>query len=355
MRRTVVFALTLVLALVAGCAKPGSSDKTGVTTKVLRIVNFDNLNPNLQNPAAKVFLEQVVALSGGQLKVAVDSNFQEGNPSAESNEITALVDGKYDLAWPSTRAFSAAGITSLQALEAPLLITSVKAQRALVASQVASELLATLRTQGLVGLGLAVGPLRRPMAAKPLVTLADWNGVRFRTYNSPIQSAAVEALGGTPVSASFDFPDLVNAGKLDGVELDIAQYDEIGLLDLLPNTTRNVALWAKIFVFSMNAASYDGLTRQQQQWVEQAAQSAVQASIDFQYDETTPALSMCKAGNSFHDASASDLVELKAAVQPVVDKIAADPVSGPLLGKLESVLADHIATDVPDLPATCVR
>ena len=64
---------------------------------------------------------------------------------------------------------------------------------------------------------------------------------------------------------------------------------------------------------------------------------------------------MCKAGNSFHDASASDLVELKAAVQPVVDKIAADPVSGPLLGKLESVLADHIGTDVPDLPATCVR
>lgn len=355
MRRAVVFPLTFALALVAGCANRGSSDKTGVTTKVLRVVNFDSLNPNRQNPAAEVFLDQVVALSGGQLKVAVDSHFENGNPAAESNEITALVDGKYDVAWPSTRAFSAAGITSLQALETPLLITSVRGQRALVTSQVANELLATLREQGLVGLGLAVGPLRRPMAGKPLVTLADWSGVRFRTYNSPIQSAAIEALGATPVSASFDFPDLVHAGKLDGVELDIAQYDEIGLQDLLPNTTRNVALWAKIFVFSMNAASYDGLTPQQQKWVKQAAQSAVQASIDFQYDETTPALNMCEAGILFHDASALDLVELKAAMQPVVDKIAADPVSGPLLDKVESVLADHISTDVPDVPATCVR
>lgn len=357
MRRVTALALAFAAAmsLVAGCTERNSADKTGVKTKVLRVVNFDALNPNLQNPAAEVFLKQVVALSGGELKVAVDSHFENGKATAESDEITALADGRYDLAWPSTRAFGTAGITSLQALETPFLITSISSQRALVTSPVANELLATLHDHGLVGLGLAVGPLRRPMASRPLVTMADWKGLRFRTYNSPIQADAVKALGATPVSASFHFPDLINAGTLDGVELDIAQYDENSLGDLLPNTTRNVTLWAKMFVFTMNAATYDRLTPQQQDWVKQAAQAAVQASVDYQYDETTPALNMCRAGVRFHDASVRDLADLKAAVRPVVDTIAADPVSGPLLRKVESVLADDAGPDVPDVPARCLR
>ncbi|WP_406830495.1 TRAP transporter substrate-binding protein DctP [Pedococcus sp. KACC 23699] len=348
-------ALALAMGLVTGCTERDSADKTGVKTKVLRVVNFDALNPNHQSPAAQVFLTQVVALSGGQLKVAVESHFESGKPAAETDEITALADGRYDLAWPSTRAFGAAGITSLQALETPFLITSVSAQRALVTSPVADELLATLRAHGLVGLGLAVGPLRRPMASRPLVTLADWKGVRFRTTNSRVQADAVKALGATPVSASYSFPELVNAGKLDGVEIDIAQYDENDLGDLLPDTTRNVALWAKMFVFTMNASTYDRLTPQQQQWVRQAAQAAVQASVDYQYDEATPALNMCRAGVRFHDASVRQLADLRAAVRPVVDTIAADPVSGPLLRKVESVLAADTGADVPDVPATCLR
>ena len=358
MRRVAVFTLVLVLGLVAACTEHDPADKTGVRARVLRVVSFDAINPNRQNPAAEVFLQQVIALSGGELKVAVDSHFENGVPTAESDEITALAAGTYDVAWPSTRAFGTAGITSLQALETPFLITSVRSQRALVTSQVAKEFLATLRSHGLVGLGLAVGPLRRPMATKPLVTLADWKGMRLRAYNSPIQAASIEAMGATPVSASFDFPDLISAGTLDGVELDIAQYDENDLRDLLPDTTRNVALWAKMFVFAMNAASYDRLTPQQQQWVTQAARAAVQASIDFPYDETTPALNMCKAGVRFHDATAREFADLRTAVQPVVDRIAADSVSGPLLVKVRSVLADDPAPDVPDipvLPARCFR
>lgn len=65
--------------------------------------------------------------------------------------------------------------------------------------------LAQLDGTGIVGMGLAVGPLRRPFAAEaPLLGPEDWQGTRFRVYNSPVQSDAVTAFGAEPVDLSFE-------------------------------------------------------------------------------------------------------------------------------------------------------
>jgi TRAP-type C4-dicarboxylate transport system substrate-binding protein len=349
-------ALVLVLSMgAAGCASAGSTDKTGERTVVLRVVNFDSLDPNGQSPAPTVFLRQLIDLSGGRVKVDVTNQFEDGQPTAETDEIAAVKSGEYDLAWPSTRAFGAAGITSLQALEVPLLITSLDAERALVTAPVADDLLTTLHGHGIVGLGLTVGPLRRPMATKPLLSVADWKDTRFRYFNATVQDAFLKALGAKPVNVSYDFPSLVGAGELDGIESDVAQYDENGLGDLLSHVTRNVVLWARMSVFIMNAGTFDRLSSTQRGWVMAAARAAVKASMDYNYDEATPAAAMCRDGVRFHDASAAALRELQVAVHPVVDRIAADQVSGPLLAGVRSALAGHPGIDLPDIPTGCLR
>jgi TRAP-type C4-dicarboxylate transport system substrate-binding protein len=352
-----VFAVALIwlLAVAGGCGAQPTGDKTGVTTKVLRVVNFDAINPNGQSPAAGVFLKELVALSGGQLKVNVVAHYENGSPTAETDEIRAVASGEFDLSWPSTRAFDAAGIGTLRPLETPFLLTSVEAVSALVTSSTATDLLSTLREDGLIGLGLAVGPLRRPMATRRLVTVSDWHGVTFRSYNSAIQTATIEALGGTGTTASYNFPNLVSNGELDGVELDTAQYVVNGYGDLLPHVTRNVVLWPKIFVFVMNAETYDHLSPQQQEWVRQAAQKAVEASVAFPYDETTPAEHMCAEGVTFHDASAGDRAALQHAAQKVIDQIANDPVNGPVLRAVQAIAAEHSGVDIPTVPEGCLR
>lgn len=106
-------------------------------------------------------------------------------------------------------------------------ITCHASEKDLDSGPVADALLARLdgTGTGTVGLGLAVGPLRRPFAAqKPLLTPADWQGVTFRVFNSPVQSETVTALGATPVNLGFKWIDEVIAGRLRGAEFDVAQY-----------------------------------------------------------------------------------------------------------------------------------
>ena len=130
-----------------------------------------------------------------------------------------------DGGWPSTRAFANAGISGLEAVEAPLTISNYAASKALVSGPVAADLLAQLDGSGIKGLALAVGPLRRPFAAQaPLLGVQDWQGIPFRSFNSPVQADTIRALGATPINWGGDWAAQVAAGTLRGAEFDIAQY-----------------------------------------------------------------------------------------------------------------------------------
>jgi hypothetical protein len=57
-----------------------------------------------------------------------------------------------------TRGFGAASIHGLEAFEAPMVITTYAAQKALVSRNVANQAFSALDQSGIVGLGLTVGP-----------------------------------------------------------------------------------------------------------------------------------------------------------------------------------------------------
>jgi TRAP-type C4-dicarboxylate transport system substrate-binding protein len=349
-----VAAAVLALSAVAACESPPVADKTGDQTVVLTLGTIDVLDPNHQSPAATIFIQRLTELSGGRLKVRTTTEYQHGQPNAESDLVKAIGSGSFDLGIPSMRAFAAAGLPGLQALEAPLVITSRATENAIAAGPVGKDLLATLDGTDVLGLALAPGPLRRPFAKRPLRSVFDWQATKFRSFNSPVQAQTITALGGQPVTASFDFAVLVHDGRLHGAELDIAQYQENHYGPLLPAVTRNVVLWPKITVLTINRKTYNRLNEQQRQWLHQAAQSAVSAATGFAYDEATPAKAMCATGVRFYDATDAELAGLTTAVRPVLDTLAADPISGPLLTKIQQVAAEHPGVDVPDVPADCV-
>ena len=83
-------------------------------------------------------------------------------------------------------------ITGLEAVETPMTIMSYSEHRRkalVVPGGIAATLLHELDGSGVVGLGLAVGPLRRPFASEAaLLGPEDWHGARFRAFNSPVQA-----------------------------------------------------------------------------------------------------------------------------------------------------------------------
>lgn len=348
-----VAAATVFVAACSGGADD-VADKSGTDTVVLRLATIDSVNNNGQSYGPQAFVDALKQVSNGRVKVEVTETYDDGAADAESNLVEAIASGELDGGWPSTRAFAEAGIPGLKAVEAPMTITSYDAEKALVSGPVADELLAQLDGTGVVGLGLAVGPLRRPFAADAaLVGPEDWQGARFRVYNSPVQADAVRALGGEPVNLSFEWMNEVRAGSLRGAEFDIAQYAASGFATEAGNVTANVVLWPKVFVLSISQERLDALSDRQREWVHEAAEQAVQASVDATYDETTPARELCDNGVRFVNASPEQIAALRSALTPVVEQLADDPATGPLLEQVQGVAAEHGRPDVPDVPGGC--
>jgi TRAP-type C4-dicarboxylate transport system substrate-binding protein len=347
-----ILAGLIVLSASAACGD--AADKAGGQVLTLRLASIDQINGNGQSFGPQAFVDALGKVSGGRLKVEVKNDFGGGAAAAETDLVKAIAAGDIDGGWPATRAFAGAGIGGLQAIEAPMTINSYAAEKALVTGPAAKTVLAQLDGTTVVGLGLAVGPLRRPFAAtSPLLAPADWKGVRFRTYNSSVQADAMAALGATPVNIGFGWIDEVRAGKLRGVELDIAQYAHNDESTVAGNVTGNIVLWPKMFVLSLSKKRFDALSDQQRGWVRDAAAQAVAASAAATYDETGVAKELCGKGTRFVDASPDQVAAMRASLKPVIDKLAADPRNGPVLDAIQTVGAEHPAAEVPNVELSC--
>lgn len=356
-KRSAYMAVTAAVAvLLVGC-QAATSDKSGADTAVLRLATTDGeVDFGLKPSAPQAFVDELEEVSAGRLKVEVTTAYGDRRADAESKLVEAIASGALDGGWPSTRAFAAAGIGGLEPIEAPMVITSYEAEKALVSGPIAEQVLDELDGSGVVGLSLAVSALRRPFAADaPLLAPDDWEGIRFRSYNSQVQADAVRALGGEPANLGIDWIDALHAGTLHGTEFDIAGYHAAGFTTEAGHVTRNVVLWPKVFVFSISQKRFDSLTEQQREWVREAAARATQVSVDATYDETTPARELCDMGVRFFDANEDQIEEMLAAFKPVIDGLAADAESAPLLAAIKELAEQHPQADAPDVPAECLR
>jgi len=351
--RTLVAATGALLLAVTGCAS--GEDKAGSDAMVLRFATIDGeVNPADQYPGQAAFFEALTEVSGGRITVELTDTWGEGAYDAESHLVTAIAAGEYDGGWPSTRAFASAGFTGLQAVEAPLTLTSAGAVKELASGPVGEDLLQALDDSKLVGLGVVVGPMRQPFAAgKPLLGPEDWIGQAFRSYNSPVQTEAIEALGAEPKLVGFDWIDQARAGTLRGGEFDVNQYRSNAYGTEAGNVTTNVVLWPKVVLLTMNRARFESLSDQQRGWVEEAARIAVDASLGAEYSTDDSVEALCNVGVRFFQARADQLDALRDKVQPVIDGLARDPEESDLLEGVLDIAAKHPRPDIPEIPSDC--
>lgn len=340
--------------LAAGCTTP-PTDKAGSDTMVLKLATIDGqINNNGYSFGPATFVRALSEVSGDRIQVDVATTYGGEDAAAEADLVTAIAEGEVDGGWPATRAFAAAGIEGLAALEAPLTVTSYAAEKDLAVGTAARLAMAGLGGSGVKGLGLAVGPLRRPFGAETFpISLEDWHGMRFRSYNSPVQTDTIESLRGTAVQAGTDWPAKLQTGQIDGIEMDLAQYLANGHGREAGKVASDIVLWPKMYVLAINQDLWDGLNEQQRSWIQAAADRAIRASVDSDYPEDEIARQLCDRGVRFKPAGPGGLRALRQAVRPVLDRLADEPGEAELLAQVLAAADRHPATDSVTVPRAC--
>ncbi|MDP8969378.1 MAG: hypothetical protein M3N52_02530, partial [Actinomycetota bacterium] len=244
--------------LLSACADSGA-DKAGERQgRDPTILTFANVALGL--PAQlDVYAREVEALSGGTLRIEFHNHWRPNSTTFEIDTIDDVRAGEVDMAWVGARAFDVVGVTSFQALLAPMLVDSYDLQAAVFEAGIPDRMLGGLRSTGLEGIGVLPSPMERIMGiSHAFVNPADFEGEVVGTVRSALGEQTFEALGATPqwgVANSKNATaglDATNASLLNIFRLSGERAGR-GF------TTANLNLWPRPLVLFMEADRFAAL------------------------------------------------------------------------------------------------
>ena len=318
----IALAASLALVLTA-CGGSGTDKAGGIDEAEPRVLTM--ANPNEGEPPAQlsVWAEEVNRLSDGTLTIQFENNWRLGEARYEAGTLEDVKAGKADMAWVGARAFDTVGVTSFQALVAPLLIDSYDLEARVFEQGIPEQMLEGVSELGLVGIGVLPGPMRKLLGvSKPFIRPADFEGEVVGLQDSAVADMTLRALGATPRAV----PASAELDGLDAYEQQLGsifgnQYDTgAGYV------TANVNLWPRPLVLVMGEAAFESLTPDQQSVLREAATAAIPGALAAARAEDAEAVPvLCRRGLNFAVASENDVAELRSALEPVYAEIASEP------------------------------
>jgi TRAP-type C4-dicarboxylate transport system substrate-binding protein len=327
-----------LLALVAAAGCSGSTDKAGgKKDSPVRVLSV--LNP--RGPGeVQPFGEKVAELSGGNLRLQIQSGWEKGSISSEADAIHTVQSGAADLAIVPARAWHSVGVTSFDALIAPLEIDSMTLQQKVLSSDIATDMLDGVKRVGLEGIGMLPGPMRKPAGiTRALSAPTDYVGARIGFSPSAIADRSLRALGAVPVESGFDGASI---SADDGIEQQVSSISANRYDRAVTTITVNVNLWPRPMVIVAGAKVFASLTGAQRSWLRSSARDVLDATTKVQMAFDTEDLgSMCRRGKvKLVSASSVQLVQLRAAFAPVYEWLRQDAATARYLDEIAALRAD---------------
>ena len=330
-------AISLAATIVGGCTNTSgpaaSSDpgaKAGGKAGPIAITVADS-QPNLKpsNLPLAEFKRQVEKLSGGSITVTVltDASADADPPGSDGPVIDKLKSGAFQMAVVPARAWSAAGVTSLKALQAPFLFESDEHVAAVVNdAAITKELFSGFDGSGVTGLTLFPESLRHLFSfGQPMLTPADVKGRTIRAITSLETTALIEALGGTAVDPDGDaYQQGVDDGTIHGTDSGFTLATG-GSPSATSTATGNVALYAKVMTLVINTALWTGLDDAQRTIITTASDATRAWAIANQAKDADAAVTFCADGGTVVLADAPGVAAFRAAEAPVYAALEADP------------------------------
>jgi len=323
-RARLAAAVALVALGLAGCGALAGNKAGGPGAPVVLRMATANGTPGFMPQVDPYLVNRVAKLSAGNVQIDMAYHVGEDRPGGEQQVVRSVAAGKYDLGVVGTRVFDTLGVDSFQALTAPMLIDSYLLERAVIGSGIPAQMMRSLGTLHVTGLGVLADGLRKPIAVRnPLLGPADWRGVTFAAFRSREASQAIRALGATPSDAwGTPLDQGLVTGTIGGFEKGLLIYRlHPELWKLARYVTANVNLWPQTLAVIGNPARLSRLTSQQRAWLTQAVRDAAAGSTGLIDGDAGFLPGLCAGGIRFADASHADLAALRNAFAPVYAQV----------------------------------
>jgi TRAP-type C4-dicarboxylate transport system substrate-binding protein len=351
-------AATLVALLLVACSGGPEGDKAGgdAAPVTLRMATMEGPGAPYAD-GVREFARQVDELSGGSLRIDVVWDgavefFGEFGPGAEQRVARLVQDGnKLDLALIPARTWDLLGVTSLQALHAPFLVSTEDLVEEVVQSDLAGAMLAGLDQAGVEGLALLPEGLRHPVGfERPFLTLDDFAGQTIRALPSRVSDRLFKALGANPVDIWGDkFTAAVGNGEVAGAESGFAWG---GQMPAIGTFTANMTFFPKVNTLVANADAFDRLGEEHEKVLRDAAAVSLRYILENGPTEQERAGEFCGSGGAIAFASDAALRAVEQAAQPVHTELEQDPDTDALMERIRTMKAQTKASDWPR-PKAC--
>jgi TRAP-type transport system periplasmic protein len=359
--RAAIAAIGLIPAtviLASACSNgAGPGNKAGPVDQpvVLRMADLNAGTDLRGTPEIQYFVQRVSDLSRGKMSVKVVYSVGGLAVNAEQEVVKDVAAGNFDLGFAGTSVFDTLGVPSFQALSAPMLIDSYPLENAVIRSSLPAKMMPGLAKLDVTGLAVLGDEIRRPVGVRqPILSLADWRGITFGTYQSNTEEAAVRALGAKPGPGFATARDQALAsGALQGFDLNLVYYHQLSKEQIAPYITANVNLWPRTVALFANPGRLAKLSASQRRLVTQAAADAAVHSTGLFQVEDPVVRDICQSGGRFADASAADLQALRQRFAPVYASLDADPQTKAMIGQITAMKRSTPAGPALTIPAGC--
>ena len=303
-------AVAAVLIGLAACGGLPTIDKAGAVRRAVTLIRLQM--PDEGNPDGLFFARDVTRRSHGTLKVVVDSStYHSALPANEARLVAALRGGQVGFSYQPARDFAAAGVPGFQALDAPFLVTTVRASELLASSPLASAMLGQLSSLGLVGIGLIPTEPRQILSTRPLISPSAFSGIRLRITDNPETAALVTAIGARAVQheSASQVRGMLRSGSVAGLETS-PEYILANSYNADASYLTSYAVIPKFETIVATQAAWRALTAAQQAAIRQAAADTLAHARQVQARESQELAGFCQGGLIIDQPSPAQLADL---------------------------------------------
>jgi len=336
------------LLVVSGCSSSGVDRAGG--NKPAPVVTLRLLNTRSSIEVAP-FIATLAKVSGGALKLRGGSQIGSTSATGDVDAIQAIQRGDADVAIIPARAFHEVGVTSFDALVAPMAVDSMALQQKVLEGTMPNRMLTGVDTLGLVGIGILPGPMRKPAGiTRPLLAPNDFRGATIAFSRSAVADRALRAIGATPVESPFNGAVLTGDDGLEQQVSSVAgnQYDGV-----VRSMTVDVNLWPRPNVVVGNAKALGRLSRIQLGQLRTAVHDALGDTVrSLLTEDSESAGVLCRRGKvTFDTATTSSSAEWRTAFTSVDDWLRQDKTTAGFLDEITELHAQ--VKPVPEEQLRC--